>query len=365
MPTISSTLPMTTSRVDSAAEPEAIRFPWSRPPRPGEGIEIDDHTLWLRFPLPMALDHVNVFACRDSQGWTIVDTGVDTATTRKLWRQAMSGPLAGLPVRRVILTHHHPDHVGLVGWFKSEFGAEILATRVAWLMARMLTLDVQSEYTPETISFMRDAGVTGSMLAARTKERPFNFVDIVHPIPTGFRRIEDGECIEFGGRRWDVRTGGGHAPEHATFWSREGDLVIGGDQFLADISPNIGVFATEPDADPLADWMESCRRFQEIADNRPLILTGHKLPYSGLALRLRQLVDNHVSALERLVDVLEQPRTAIQCFRYLFKREVGQGEFGLALAESVAHLNHLLRSGRISRFRGEDGAWYWKAGNAE
>ncbi len=312
----------------------------------------------------MALDHVNVFAFRDPQGWTIVDTGFDSAATRKVWRQAMAGPLAGLPIGRVILTHHHPDHVGLAGWFKSEFGAEIVATRVAWLMARMLTLDVETHYTPEAIGFMRDAGVSARTIAARQKERPFNFADVVHQIPTGFRRITDGECIEFGGRSWDVRTGGGHAPEHATFWSRDGELVVGGDQFLADISPNIGVYVTEPDADPLSDWMESCRRFQEIADNRPLVLSGHKLPYSGLALRLRQLAENHVLALERLVAGLEQPRTAIQCFQLLFRREIGQGEFGFALAESVAHLNHLLLAGRITRFRGDDGAWHWVAGDA-
>ena len=345
----------------AAANSDAIRFPLTDPPEPGMAVEIADGVFWLRFPLPMALNHVNVYAFRDADGWTIVDTGIDSSLTRKIWRDVMAGPFGGMPVHRVVVTHHHPDHVGLIGWFKSEFGAEIVVTRVAWLMARMLTLDVQPRQTPEAIQFYREAGVPEDIMAARNRQRPFNFADIVCPIPVGFRRIEDGDTIAFGGRQWLVRTGGGHAPEHATFWCKDAGLIVGGDQFLAEISPNIGVYPTEPDADPLLDWLESCIRFRKHADNGSLVLVGHKIPYTGLAVRLGQLIENHHSALARLLQELNRPKAAAECLDILYKREIREDEYGLAIVEAVAHLNHLFHRGHIARSRRGDGAWLYVA----
>jgi glyoxylase-like metal-dependent hydrolase (beta-lactamase superfamily II) len=149
----------------------------------------------------------------------------------------------------------------LAGWFQGR-GVELYMTRTAWLFARMLTLDNQAQATEEQVQFWIDAGMDADTLATRRAERPFNFADIVYPMPLGFTRLHEGGSIEMGGRTWDIRFGHGHAPDHATFWSREGDLVIGGDQLLATISPNIGVYATEPGADPLGDWMDACKALQ-------------------------------------------------------------------------------------------------------
>lgn len=348
---------MTSSSEFQGADTAVLRFPHGPAPEPCTPVEISDGILWIRLPLPMVLDHVNVYALRDRDGWTIIDTGINSSRTREIWSEIMAGPLGGRPIRRVVLTHHHPDHVGLAGWFKSEFGAEIWSTRVAWLMSRMLTLDVQAAQTPESIAFYRDAGVPKEIMAAMSRERPFNFADIVYDIPAGFRRIRDGDTVEIGGRKWDVRTGGGHAPEHATLWCRDSPLVIGGDQFLADISPNIGVYPTEPEADPLRDWLESCRRFRGLADNCALVLVGHKLPYTGLKERIRQLEENHISALGRLSEHLRQPSSAADCLNVLFKRDINKGEYGFAIVESVAHLNFLYQSGEAARLRRADGAW--------
>ena len=98
--------------------------------------------------------------------------------------------------------------------------------------------------------------------------------------------------------------GHGHAPCHATFWSLDDDLVIGGDQLLPSISPNLGVYATEPEADPVGEWLESCQRMLGLAETRHLVLPGHKLPFTGLSTRLRQLIDNHHGALDRMTAAL-------------------------------------------------------------
>jgi glyoxylase-like metal-dependent hydrolase (beta-lactamase superfamily II) len=136
--------------------------------------------------------------------------------------------------------------------------------------------------------------------------------------------------------------------------------VLGGDQLLPGISPNIGVYATEPASDPLREWIASCRRFLETARDDHLVLPGHKLPYTGLPLRLAQMIENHDAALDRLGEHLAQPRTAVECFAALFRRSIGPQEYGLALVEAVAHLNHLLALGRAGRID-HDGVWLWSA----
>lgn len=332
--------------------------PFETPPGPGEVLEIAPGIMWMRLPLPMALDHVNVYALEDAQGWTLVDTGMMTRRTAALWEALLEGPLVGKPVTRLIVTHHHPDHIGLAGWFQAR-GVELLIPRTAWLLARMLVLDVQDRPAAESQLFYQRAGLSPARLATKSAERPFNFADCVAPMPLGFTRLSEGDVLQAAGRRWLVRLGHGHAPDHATLWSLDDPVILGGDQLLPGISANIGVYPTEPEADPLGDWLTSTRGFMEHAQEDQLILPGHKLPYSGLPFRLTQMEENHLTALERLLDHLSEPRRATDCFTPLFRREVSDDQFGLALVEAVAHLNHLLRQGRISRSLDAEGAWRW------
>ncbi|MDM7255921.1 MAG: MBL fold metallo-hydrolase, partial [Paracoccus sp. (in: a-proteobacteria)] len=152
------------------------------PPAEGEAVELAPGCLWMRLPLPMALDHVNVYAFAEDAGWTIIDTGLDTRRARAIWERLLAGPLAGRPVVRVIATHHHPDHIGLAGWFQAR-GAALWTSRTAWLMARMRVLDDHDRPMPQTLAFWRRAGMPAELLEKRANERPFNFADTVHPLP--------------------------------------------------------------------------------------------------------------------------------------------------------------------------------------
>lgn len=337
-----------------------IVFPWETAPEEGAAFEVAPGILWARMPLPFRPDHVNLYILDDGDGWTVIDTGLNSGRIRNAWEQLIAGPLAGKPISRVVVTHHHPDHVGCAGWLASNHGAEIVATRTAYLMARMLQQDVQDSYPEETITFYRRAGMPEAMIEERKATRPFNSSDVVAPIPLGYQRICEGDVFSAGGQDWDVRIGNGHAPEHATFWSRDQDIVLAGDQIIAGISSNLGVYPTEPGADPVGDWLESCERFKSHAATDRLVLPGHRLPFNGLVARLDQLIGNHHSALARLLDYLDRPRTAAECFVPLFNRQIEGPAYGLALVESLGHMNHLLKNGQVTRQLREDGAYVWQ-----
>ena len=336
-----------------------LHFPFSDPPGAYEAVLVAPGIRWLRLPLPMALDHVNCYALEDADGWTLVDTGMSNKHTRALWQALLAVPLRGKPVTRLIVTHHHPDHIGLAGWFQSQ-GVELITTRTAWLYARMLTLDEQRLPSPESLLFYQRAGVAAEQRDAKALQRPFNFRDVVAEMPLGFTRIAEGDVITAGGRRWLVRLGQGHAPDHAMLWSLDDNLILAGDQILPTISSHIGVYPTEPEADPLTEFLDSTRALIPLAREDHFVLPGHKLPFYGLPLRLAEMLADHDAALARLLDHLSEPRRATDCFAVLFKRPVVEQTFSLALSESVAHLNCLMRRGRVVRDFAPDGAWLWR-----
>ncbi len=350
---------MTDGAQTGAQAGPGLRYPFPEPPGEGTLARIAEGVFWARLPLPMALDHVNAYIFDDGDGWTVFDTGFDTTRTRGIWVKLLAGPLRGKQVRRVIASHHHPDHIGLAGWFLAG-GAELWTSRTAWLFARMLVLDVQDRPLPETAEFWRRSGMDAAILHQRLQERPFNFADVVAPLPLGFHQLCEGQVFRTAGRDWDVRLGQGHAPDQITLWSRDCPLVVGADQLLPSISPNLGVYATEPEADPVAAWLDSCARFQGFARADHLVLPGHKLPFTGLPFRLLQKIENHHGALRRLIAHLASPRRASECFAPLFKREITAATYGLALAEAVGHLNHLVATGQARRWADDDGVWLWQ-----
>jgi len=338
----------------------ALDYPFEAMPAPGEAVEVADGVLWLRQPLPFELDHINVWALRDGDGWTLVDTGVPMPDNKEAWKKAFEGPLGGRPVKRVICTHMHPDHVGLAGWLTFKWGVRLWMTRLEYVTCRMLISDTGKHAPEDGERFYRSVGWSEEQISG-WKVRFGGFGKAIHRMPDSYRRIEDGEVIEIDGRPWRVVVGNGHSPEHACLFREEDRVLISGDQVLPKISSNVSVWPTEPDADPLADWMSSLDKLERELPADALVLPSHGLPFYGLHSRLQALRRGHEKSLERLEKLLSKPRRAIDCFGALFARKVGDGLLGMATGESLAHLNCLKNRGRAVAEPDEAGVVWWRA----
>jgi len=342
----------------AAREARGLTYPFGPPPGSGEAVEIAADVLWMRLAMPMALNHINVYAIRDGDGWALIDTGLNLPATRDEWNLLLAGPLGGVPVTRVICTHMHPDHIGLAGWLCERFAAPLIMTRVEYVTARMLISDTGQPAPEAGADFYRAAGWDADQLEAyRTGFGQFG--KVVSPLPAGYVRMRDGERLSIGGHDWRVVVGEGHSPEHACLWREADGVVLGGDQILPRISSNVSVWPTEPDADPLGDWLASLERMTSVFPAEVLILPSHGEPFRGVQARLNALIRGHQTALKRLERALRTPCRAVDVFPTLFARPVGDGVRGMATGESLAHLNYLLRRGRATRSRDADGVDWW------
>jgi len=337
---------------------DPLTYPLGPAPAPGEAVAVAPGVLWLRMPLPFSLNHINVWALEDGATWTVVDTGMHTAQTPPIWQSVLSGRLSGRPVGRVICTHMHPDHIGMAGLLTRRFDCRLWITRLEYVTCRMLAADTDREPPSEAVRFYRAAGWDEDAIEDYSK-RFGDFGRHIHALPDSFRRVTDGDEIEIGGRIWRAVVGRGHSPEHLCLHCPDLRLLISGDQVLPRITSNVSVFPTEPEADPLADWLAS---FGEIARRVPddtLVLPSHNEPFRGLHARLGQLDRWHEELLGRLREALMQPQRAIDIFGVMFRRRVSPGVLTLATGEAIAHLNCLIRRGQIARdFDAQGIAWY-------
>jgi glyoxylase-like metal-dependent hydrolase (beta-lactamase superfamily II) len=353
----------------------ALSYPCGEPPAPGSVREVAPGVLWLRMPLPFALNHINLWLIADEDaqgpGWAIVDTGVKTPEVLAAWRAliAADGPLAATPqgarITRVFVTHMHPDHVGMAGWLTRKFQCRLWMTQLEYLTCRTLVADTGREAPDDAIRFYRACGWTDEALDVY-RARFGGFGKYIHPLPDSFRRLSDGQSLRIGAHDWRVIVGRGHSPEHACLVNDALRLMISGDQVLPRISSNVSVFPTEPDADPLADWIDSIAKLRGALGDDLLVLPAHGEPFNGLQARLARLAHGHERGLQRLRRSLgDSPKRAIDVFGALFARPINsQGELlGMATGESLAHLNHLLaRSEAVVDVDGEGVRRYRLAG---
>ncbi len=337
-----------------------LAYPCGAPPAPGEAVEVAPGVRWLRMPLPIVLDHINVWALEDGPGWTIVDTAVHVKAVVQAWEDAFAGPLGGRPATRVICTHLHPDHVGMAGWLTKRFDVRLWMTRLEYVSCRMLVADTGREAPEEGVRFYRAAGWDEAAIE-QYRKRFGGFGRAVHELPMSYRRIREGEEIDIGGRPWRVVVGTGHSPEHACLHQAGLKVMIAGDQVLPKISSNVSVFPTEPDADPLTEWLASLARLKREVTDDVLVLPAHGEPFRGLHARLDDLAAGHELSLQRLEKRLSAPKRAVDVFGALFARPIGPELLGMATGESLAHLRCLETRGRAVRETDASGVWWWRA----
>jgi glyoxylase-like metal-dependent hydrolase (beta-lactamase superfamily II) len=330
-------------------------------PALGTTLEVAPGMRWLRMALPFQLDHINLWLLRDAidgrEGWSIVDCGITNDATRNAWETIFANELQGLPVLRVIVTHMHPDHIGLAHWLTERWGVRLWASATDYNVARMASSGLATIGGEATARFMASHGLTDPESQAKIRARTNYYASMVPQLPTSFRRMLGGDTLTIGGRTWTCHAGYGHAPEHISLHCPELGVLISGDMVLPRISTNVSVHEGEPESDPLRLYLDSITRMKALPAD-VLVLPSHGRPFTGLHTRVDQLVAHHD---ERLADVIsacgEAPQCAADLLMILFRRKLDLHQTTFAMGESIAHLHALWLDGRLTRRLDADGVY--------
>ncbi len=329
-----------------------LHFPHPDAPQPGQPLEVAPGVFWLRLPLPFQLDHINLWLLRDDDGWTVVDTGFASDESRAAWEAVLAGMAA--PLRRLLVTHFHPDHLGLATWLLDRSGAELWMTATEFLTAHAVWNEVGGHGARFLVEQLRAHGLTGERLEAFAK-RGSGYTRAVPSLPDYFNRLRDDDRLRIGGREWRVIVGYGHSPEHAALYCRELAVLISGDMLLPRISTNISVLAVNPKADALGAYLASLDVLAREIPDSTLVLPSHGLPFLGVEERVAALHAHHGERLQAVEDDCEAPKSAAELLATLFPRPLDTHQTMFAMGEAIAHLNHLEVAGRLSRTSGADG----------
>lgn len=303
--------------------------------------------LWLRMPLPFSLDHINLWAIEDEAGWTLVDCGIADDVTQSLWSHIFESALDGRAPSRLIVTHCHPDHIGLAQWLCSRFGLQPWMTEAEFLHAHAVFHRVAGTDFPLLLAWCRENGLEDERLT-RFASGEDHYRNGVPELPPAFRSIAAGEELSVGGQRWRVIVGHGHSPAHAALYCEALGVLIAGDMLLPRISTNVSVWPAQPHGDPLGQFLRSLAAFETLPEDT-LVLPSHGLPFRGARPRVAELRAHHRARLEMLATLCASPRTAAEVLPQLFPRKLDAHHVVFALGETIAHLNHLMHSGVLER----------------
>lgn len=332
-----------------AVKRPVLEYPFGEDgPAVGEVVEIAPGIEWTRMKLPFALEFINVWILEDEDGWTIVDTGIPHEECREAWKALLGKRLTPeKPLKRVVVTHMHPDHVGAAGYLCHKYGAELYMSRLEYTTCRMLVSDTGRDAPKAGIDFYRAAGWSEEQIE-NYKERFGGFGKAVWRLPDSFNRVDDGDDIRMAGQDWKVVVGNGHSPEHVCLYCPALNIIISGDQLLPRISSNVSVHPTEPKSNPLKDWIQSCRKLMAILPEDVLVLPAHNTPFRGAHKRLQHLVTGHETAMKRLKRKMQDgPVTVPETFISVFGRAIKPEENSLATGEALSHINYLIAAGEV------------------
>jgi glyoxylase-like metal-dependent hydrolase (beta-lactamase superfamily II) len=328
---------------------DALRYPWENHPGIDEVVEVMPGVLWVRLKLPFRLNHVNIYLLADGDGWTVIDSGFGNEESIAAWTTLLEGPLKGVTITRLIVTHSHPDHVGLAGWITERFDCPLYMSQVEYLQSVYHQNRGTEERRNAQRLFFRRHGMDED-LTEKLLGRGQDYLKRVSVLPPSYHRLTHGDEVVIGTRRFKAITGGGHALDQVMLYCAADKLFLSADQVLSKISPNVSVWAVEPHQNSLGEYLASLASLTTTLPYDVLVLPGHGVPFYGLKTRIKQLADHHEERCRLIADACRDvPQTSKELVPVVFhKHALDPHQMGFAAGELIAHVNYMLVEGRLT-----------------
>lgn len=305
----------------------------------------------VKVPLPFPLRWVNSYALRGNAGWTIIDPGLHSEDSEAIWQETFAELHIGLrDVERIVLTHHHPDHYGMSGWFQERSGAPVYLTQTGQQQVKELWgegLPMSDRLMSLFLLHGLDKSLALSMLSHME-----SFIPQVSPQPR-LSLIELEQPFRMGDRLYRTIHTPGHADGHVSFYDEENNEMFCGDHVLPQITPNVG-YLPGFDSNPLRTYLASLREVAEIKVSKAY--PGHREPFSSYSDRAMEIIRHHEERLQAMSLMLrEEPLSAYTLCRALFGDRLSVHQLRFALSETIAHVIYMHEEGWLREQQAEDG----------
>lgn len=336
------------------AEGEAFRSPPRRlqyvdvpAPAAGHSVLIAPGVHWARIPLPLDLNHINVWLVDVEDGCVVVDTGMEASIGKEAWQVIEREYFSQRPLRAVFVTHIHPDHFGLAAWLQERRGVPVFMSRRTHDLAQAMYGGEAKERFGAAEDFFLSHGLTDAV-QIRAMFRPDRFGRMTSGMPHVERFIADEEAMLWGAGQWSALETNGHAEGHLCLSNPASRVLISGDQVLPTISSNISFTFGNSDPNPLGSYLASLQRLRALSEDT-LVLPAHGVPFRGLRQRIDDLTGHHLQQLDKLAALCIEPKVAVDVLPFMFRRELKDMHLFLAIGEALAHLEYLVHARRLRR----------------
>ncbi|MFC6203765.1 MBL fold metallo-hydrolase [Psychrobacter urativorans] len=316
------------------------------PPDFGEVLVVSNGILWTRFKIPSKLDHINIYLIRDGDGWFVIDSGPASDENRELWKNLLQNLPKPTKITGILITHCHPDHIGLAGWLQDYCNAPLYISEKEILQARLENRYRSAKDYSDLPHFYKRMAASAEDL--QSIEEVWEYVDqMFGPLPTQINIVKSGDTLVIGGESWRLWSGSGHSIEHICLQKVCGEVMISGDQIIAHITPYVGLNYMTQEADPLAGWIAGLSDMLDWIDPKALVLPSHNKPFYHGEKRVREVLQHHQTSLDKLRGSLEQWRTVNELSSVLgWAKKQGFARC-LALEETYAHVTYLVNNAEV------------------
>ena len=303
-----------------------------------------DEVTQLKVPLPFRLNHINCYLVQGIRGLVLIDTGLNTDVSKSVWRDFLESQYLTQPIVAIVLTHLHPDHIGMSHWLQNELDIPVYLAAADIAMVRSLWCADSDSSKKAFSAHWGQFGLPVDMFN-QLVERRASYKGLVHDLPRELSVLDEGIVDTLLGPDWSMVRVPGHSAGHVCLYHSPTRDMLTGDHVLPRITPNISLHV-EGSRNPLHDYIQSLYLIREYDCAR--YFPAHGAVGNDLCERALEIIQHHDEKCQKILANTGSAETVFEFMPLLFDKVIPAHQWMFAYGETAAHLVYMAQQGLLA-----------------